>query len=104
MHRAVTQEELNSWRDRYCPIYDSFYPGYGDPSIPALCLAAAGEVLFTDSSLTAAINAANFAAEAMAKNFARLGDDAEYDQRFDEGYQSERDRQLGLLIPGSPSI
>ena len=97
IYRDVTQEELNAWLLRFDPVYDSYYPGYGDPSMPALCLAAAGEAIFTASPLDAAINAANFAAEAMAKNAASHGDDADYDQRFDEGYNSERDQQSELL-------
>lgn len=95
--RDVTQEELDAWRDRFDPVYDSLYPGYGDPSFQTLCIAAVGEVLFTASPLTAAINAANFAAEAMGKHFASLGDGTDYDQRVNEGYRSERDRQSELL-------
>lgn len=91
------QESLTALRNRFGLIYDSLYPGYGDPSPKALALSAAGEVAFTDSTLNAAINALEFSAEAIGKIAANEASDTEYDSAFDKAYALEREAQAGML-------
>jgi hypothetical protein len=93
----VDQESFTALRNRFGLIYDSLYPGYGDPSPEALALSAAGEVAFTDSTLSAAINALEFSAEAIGKKAANNASDTEYDSAYDIAYSLEREAQAGML-------
>lgn len=91
------QKSLTALGNRYDLIYDSLYPGYGDPSPKVLALSAAGEVAFTDSTLNAAINALEFSAEAIGKKAANEASDTEYDSAYDNAYALERETQAGML-------
>lgn len=91
------QESLTALRSRFSRIYDSLYPGYGDPSPKALALSAAGEVAFTDSSLDSAINALEFSAEAIGKKAANEAPDPEYDSMYETAYAHEREAQARIL-------
>ncbi len=91
------QDSLLSLRNHFGKIYNSLYPGYGDPSPKTLALSSAGEVAFTDSSLDAAINALEFSADAIAKKAAYNATDTEYDRVYDDAYALERGAQSGML-------
>jgi hypothetical protein len=100
--RQVDIREINALRSRAVPIYDSLYPGYGSPSAPVLAMAACGEVAFTDSALKAAINAAGFAAAAIATNAAVQVPDGNYDAVFQATCASECAQQEKLLMKYVP--
>lgn len=100
--RPVDTDEINALRSKSTHVYDSLYPGYGDPSVPVLAISAGGEVAFTDSSLSAAINSSEFAAEAVAKNAALQASDKDYDSVFESAYSSERTHQADLLVKYTP--
>ena len=89
--------DLIEIRDKSDIVYRSLYPGYDDPSADTLALCAAGEVAFTDSSLSAAINASEFAARALAKLPANLVPDEDYDTVYEPEFAKESANQLELL-------
>lgn len=85
------------FRRKFGRQYDKLYPGYGDPSPSALALSAVGELAFTESALDAAINALEFAAEAIAKRSASAVNDSDFDVAYDTAYAVERSIQFDLM-------
>lgn len=100
--RQVDANEINLLRSKSDHVYNSIYPGFGDPSAMVLAISAGGEVAFTDSPLGAAINASAFAAEAVAKDAALQASDKDYDSIFELAYASERGHQAELLLKYVP--
>ncbi|PQO28983.1 hypothetical protein [Blastopirellula marina] len=90
-----SREQAARLRSRFGEIYDSLYPGYGDPSAKVLALSAVGEAAFTDSPLNAAINALEFCADAIAKAAAEPS--AKYDDDYEAAYATERGVQAEML-------
>ena len=90
-------DRLALLRTKASNIYDRLYPGYGAPSAKALAFSAAGEVAFTESSLIAAINAAEFAAKTAGTVAAGTSSDIDFDLAFERAYASERAIQMQLL-------
>lgn len=68
------------------------------PSVAALALSSAGEVAFTESSETAAINALGFAASAFAQHVAENEGQDDYDDVYEATYAKERMEQFQLLV------
>ncbi len=93
----VDKRELEALRNPSCDLYDALYPGFGDPSPEVCALSAVSSVAFTESALTAAVHAADFAASAIAKSAAIAGPDDEYDPTFDAVYAAESEEQMKLL-------
>ena len=94
---SITNKELDDVGESFDEVYNSLYPGHGEPSTAALAYCAAGEVAFTESDLDSAINAACFAARTVASAKADKASDDEYDNVFEKTYQSERQAQVKLL-------
>jgi len=65
---SVSESDIDAVRKKSVALYDSLYPGYGEPSADVLALSAAGEVAFTENPLTAALNASGFAVQAVAEH------------------------------------
>src|SRR4051812_48199679 len=59
--REVDANDIRELRLKSMKVFESLYPGYGDPSSASLAISAVGELAFTDSSLVAAINSAELA-------------------------------------------
>lgn len=95
--REATDAEIKHLCDRSTAIYDSIFPDDGVPNAIVCALAAAGEVAFTESSLTAAIKAAEFAAAAIARSFAEKAPDGKYDSTFNQHYSKEEHHQKSIL-------
>lgn len=95
--RKIELNEFNLLRTKSSAVYDSVYPGYGDPSAFALAVSACGEVAFTDSPLDAAMNSSEFAAEAVAKKATLGARGSDYDSVYEAAYSSERLHQTSLL-------
>jgi hypothetical protein len=96
--QSVTSEELKSTRDLATARYDALYSGAGSPPSIAIALSSIGSVAFTEGSLKAAMQAATFAAQAMATHAvenAAAGIDT--DALWDEKYRQELQAQGQIL-------
>jgi hypothetical protein len=62
-----------------------------------LALCAAGETALTESSLTAAIHASEFAAWAIAKQAAEAADNDDYDRVLETEFENIRQEQERIL-------
>jgi hypothetical protein len=100
--REVAQDEIDKLCNRSTKSYDNSFNDFDDPSAETFAIGACGEVAFTKADLTAAIGAADFAAEAIAQRAAEKvhdinAPDSEYDKTFRAEFADERMHQERLL-------